>query len=448
MSFKRWKTEKDFETIQGKYTESGQKVEDEFNNPYLERIQESDDPAADIDVENPNWFQDLIEWRRKDKRNTSIFVLGAPRAGKSYTALTLGEVTDANGDFDVENHVVMNTSDFVRKINEFPEGCNIVYDEGGAGHSSRRFMSKMNIMMNAVLQTFGSRYINVVWTVPNMKMEDVTARQLCTFSIRMIARGKGIVYSHWSDVHTAKPFYKRLGAYVQFDKPFQDKPRQLKIYEKMKRDYQTEMYEGIARELDQLDREEKNAVKLKDPNFLTEEMKKNIDDFLTDRGNVNVWAVKAAFQGAPMTAIYTAKELLKQKYGIGNKNGTPSLKIGAQTPAGQPAPSFSSPAYSPPGARIQTEPDGSVGLRQDTDSPDSPDSSDSPQPLDFGQKYNLPVQERYQPNPDDEVNLEASAETSSPVRESPFDQISPVEVPSSLNRQKKSQDDESEITLE
>ena len=34
MSFKRWKTEKDFETIQGKYTESGQKVEDEFNKPY------------------------------------------------------------------------------------------------------------------------------------------------------------------------------------------------------------------------------------------------------------------------------------------------------------------------------------------------------------------------------------------------------------------------------
>ena len=236
MSFKRWKVEKDFEDIQGKYTESGQKVDDRFNStvasPYNERIQESDDPAADIDVENPDWFQDLIEWRRKDKRNTSIFVLGAPRAGKSYTALTLGEVTDANGDFDVENHVVMHTADFVRKINEFPEGCNIVYDEGGAGHSSRRFMSKMNIMMNAVLQTFGSRYINVVWTVPNMRMEDVTARQLCTFSIRMIARGKGIVYSHWSDVHTGKAYWRRLGHHVEFAKPFVDHFTHLNIERK------------------------------------------------------------------------------------------------------------------------------------------------------------------------------------------------------------------------
>tara|TARA_B100001013_G_scaffold342268_1_gene267977 strand:- start:207 stop:1517 length:1311 start_codon:yes stop_codon:yes gene_type:complete len=369
--FKDWKSNKEFEEVQGKYTESGKDFEQEHDNPYGERIQESDDPAADCDVENPEWFQDIIEWRRKDKRNTSIFVLGAPRAGKSYTALTLGEVTDSNGDFDVDNHVVMHTADFVRKINEFPEGCNIVYDEGGAGHSSRRFMSKMNIMMNAVLQTFGSRYINVVWTVPNMKMEDVTARQLCTFSIRMIARGKGIVYSHWSDVHTGKPFWKRLGAYVQFDKPFRDKPKQLKLYEKMKREYQKEMYEGIARELDMLDMQETESVKLKDPNYLTEEIRKNIDDFMTDRGNINVWAVKAAFQGAPMTSIYTAKELLKQKYGIGKVLGANLKTLAGNSP---PPPSFSAPAYSPPGAEVQPEPDGSVGLRQTL-----PGNDDSPE---------------------------------------------------------------------
>ena len=373
MKFKDWKSNKEFDEIQGKFTESGMDVEQEHNNPYAERIQESDDPAAEVDVENPDWFQDIIAWRRKDKRNTSIFVLGAPRAGKSYTALTLGEVTDGNNDFDVDNHVVMHTADFVRKINEFPEGCNIVYDEGGAGHSSRRFMSKMNIMMNAVLQTFGSRYINVVWTVPNMKMEDVTARQLCTFSIRMIARGKGIIYSHWSDVHTGKAFWKRLGAYVQFDKPFIDKPRQLKLYEKMKREYQKEMYESIARELDQLDKAEKDASKLKDPNYLAEEIRINVDDFMTDRGSINVWAVKAAYQGAPMTAIYTAKELLKQKYGIGTTKASDlslNRTSGGNSP---PMPSFAQPsspdlkipAYSPPGTEVShPEEDGSVGLRQ------------------------------------------------------------------------------------
>ena len=314
-SFAKWKQEKESEEhIDKGLSQDGALVE---NNPSMERLQESDDPAAEVDVENAEWFQDLIEYRRKDKRNTSIFVLGAPRAGKSYTALTLSEVTDAQGDFDVENHVVMQTADFVRKINEFPQGCNIMYDEGGAGHSSRRFMSKMNIMMNAVLQTFGSRYINVVWTVPNMKMEDVTARQLCTFSIRMIARGKGIIYSHWSDVHTGKPYWRRLGNYVQFDKPFDGRPKQIKAYEKMKYEYQKEMYESVARELDNLEREEKDAARLKDPNLLAESIRNaGIDDFLTDKGNLNVWAVKAAFQGAPMNAIYTAKEILKQKYGL------------------------------------------------------------------------------------------------------------------------------------
>tara|TARA_R110000824_G_scaffold121647_6_gene277923 strand:- start:410 stop:1717 length:1308 start_codon:yes stop_codon:yes gene_type:complete len=316
MKFSKWKTQQEsMNTMDSGKSESGTDI---IEQPFLEKLQESDDPAADIDVENPEWFQDLIEYRRKDKRNTSIFVLGAPRAGKSYTALTLSEVTDAQGDFDVESHVVMHTADFVRKINEFPEGCNIMYDEGGAGHSSRRFMSKMNIMMNAVLQTFGSRYINVVWTVPNMKMEDVTARQLCTFSIRMIARGKGIIYSHWSDVHTGKPYWRRLGNYVQFDKPFQDNKKQIKVYEKMKRDYQTEMYQSIARELDQLENDEKNAVKLKDPQYLAKAIKNaGIDDFLTEKGTLNAFAVKAAFVGAPMNVIYTAKEVLKQRYGLG-----------------------------------------------------------------------------------------------------------------------------------
>ena len=314
-SFAKWKKQKEEEEhMEQGLSQDGAPVEE---SPYLEKLQESDDPAAEVNVENSDWFQDLIEWRRKDKRNTSIFVLGAPRAGKSYTALTLGEVTDSNGDFDVDNHLVMKTGEFVRKINEFPEGCNIVYDEAGAGHSSRRFMSKMNVMMNAVLQTFGSRYINVVWTVPNMKMEDITARQLCTFSIRMIARGKGIVYSHWSDVHTGKAYWRRLGNHVQFEKPFPDRPKQIKLYEKMKREYQTEMYETIARELDNLEHEEKNALKLKDPNYLAEQIRiAGVDDFLTEKGNLNVWAVKAAFQGAPMNAIYTAKEVLKQKYGL------------------------------------------------------------------------------------------------------------------------------------
>jgi hypothetical protein len=133
----------------------------------------------------------------------------------------------------------------------------------------------------------------------------------------MIARGKGIIYSHWSDVHTGKPYWRRLGNYVQFGKPFDGKPKQIKIYEKMKFDYQKVMYESIARELDNMEREERDALKLKDPNYLAESIRSaGIDDFLTEKGNLNVWAVKAAFQGAPMNVIYTAKEVLKQKYGL------------------------------------------------------------------------------------------------------------------------------------
>ena len=74
-SFAKWKQEKESEEhIDKGLSQDGALVE---NNPSMERLQESDDPAAEVDVENAEWFQDLIEYRRKDKRNTSIFVLGA-----------------------------------------------------------------------------------------------------------------------------------------------------------------------------------------------------------------------------------------------------------------------------------------------------------------------------------------------------------------------------------
>ena len=131
-----------------------------------------------------------------------------------------------------------------------------------------------------------------------------------------------------------------------------------------------------------------------------------------------------------MTSIYTAKELLKQKYGIGKVSNLKTLA------GNSPQPSFSAPAYSPPGAEVQSEPDGSVGFRQE---PQEHQEGDFPSPdwkatPEFQEPRNL----------NDEVQLQDSPEISSLGRESPFVQTSPVEVPKA--RQKTN--DESEIVLE
>lgn len=188
----------------------------------LIELPDSDDPAHMIDSnfirqKKRNWLQWLINKRTEERRNTVIMVLGQTRAGKSWSSLTLARLIDQNKDFD-ESHVIFKVSEFIEKINSCKEKCCIVFDEGGAELNARQFQSQRNIMMNAILQTWGSRYLSLIMNLPGMTLTDKVARQLTTFSLRMRDRGWADVYSHWYSVLDGQLFTRNVGI-VEVESP-------------------------------------------------------------------------------------------------------------------------------------------------------------------------------------------------------------------------------------
>ena len=172
----------------------------------------SSDPAWFLNqgMKNKSWFTWIVEKRLKEKRNSLIMLLGQPRTGKSYTAITLANKLDVNG-FDVKDKVSWTIPDFITQIQNAPEGSCLIFDEAGAEFNSRNYQSQFSKMLNFILQTFGSRYVNVLMCLPLLNFTDKSARQLCTFSLIMMQRGQARVYSHWNDLPFGEPDRRYLG---------------------------------------------------------------------------------------------------------------------------------------------------------------------------------------------------------------------------------------------
>jgi|TARA_R100001086_G_scaffold105834_1_gene53239 hypothetical protein len=174
----------------------------------------SDDPAHMIHEKSiklkPNWFTWLLRKRTDEKRNNLIMFLGQTRSGKSYSSISLGYLIDQNHDFNSQ-HIIFKISDLIQTIQTTKEKCTLILDETGAELNSRKFASTMNILTGALLQTWGSRYINLIMNLPSMNLTDKTARTLTSFSLRMRTRGYATVYSHWYSVFDGKPFMRSVG---------------------------------------------------------------------------------------------------------------------------------------------------------------------------------------------------------------------------------------------
>lgn len=275
---------------------------------------DSDDPAANVNYQSPSWFSGLIKYRRRKlHQNTLVFVLGRPGSGKSYTALTLGERTDRTTDFK-SDHCVFWASDFIRLVNERPTGCVIVSDESGVSQNARKFMSPENIGQSAVLQTFRNYYINPIFTTPFMTLQDINARQLCTFSVLMRGPGLGIIFSHWVDAHKGKSYRKNLG-FVRFMMPFLKQPEELVRYEAKKREYQHTLYQSEGNRVKRMESIQALMPIIGDPPSLMKHILDDVDLYIdggTDK--ISEYLVKGHNPMAKPAIIRSAIALIKQRY--------------------------------------------------------------------------------------------------------------------------------------
>lgn len=159
-------------------------------------MKQSKKEKADIEGKEEKQEPVLIRYilDRVEKRNKNFFMIfcGPTGAGKSYSALRLAEMLDDT--FDV-NRVCFKPIEFMNSVNdlvarsekgEIIRGKVILWDELGASHSAREFMTISNRLINYFFQT--SRHLNLIIlvTVPLLSFIDSNTRKLSHSIAEMI----------------------------------------------------------------------------------------------------------------------------------------------------------------------------------------------------------------------------------------------------------------------
>jgi len=117
-------------------------------------------------------------WKKmwKENNNTLWTVVGDTGDGKSYAALSIGQLIDPN--FGIEN-VAFSIADFLKKVNDdrFGRGSVIVLEEASVEASSYDWHSKSNRIFSMILDTWRNQNRMGVITLPNFKALEKGARR-------------------------------------------------------------------------------------------------------------------------------------------------------------------------------------------------------------------------------------------------------------------------------
>ena len=134
---------------------------------------------ADIVKQNPqeySWVR-YIKKRIDENKNFMAIISGATGSGKSWSALSIGQLLDP--EFDV-SRVIFRGTDLLKLINsgKLKKGSVIVWDEAGVDLSNRSWQSATNKLLNFLLQTFRHKNIILLFTTPYSDFVDKLTRRL------------------------------------------------------------------------------------------------------------------------------------------------------------------------------------------------------------------------------------------------------------------------------
>lgn len=118
-----------------------------------------------------------IHRRIKNNKNFLCTITGPTGSGKSFTALSLGELIDP--EFNA-SRVIFKARQLMKLINEgnLKPGSVIIWDEAGIDLSNRNWQSVTNKMLNALLQTFRHKNFILFFTVPYHDFIDSATKKL------------------------------------------------------------------------------------------------------------------------------------------------------------------------------------------------------------------------------------------------------------------------------
>lgn len=148
---------------------------------------------AKVEKPKTDWFIRQVTNRVKSHRNFVCVIHGPTRSGKSALGLKICEQIDPNFNAD---RVFFYLDELFPLVNadKLPPGTFCLIDEAGATLDARRFMSAINVHSTHVFEAFGIKEINVVFTLPSLKMIDANVRRLMHCMVFQRDRGYARIY--------------------------------------------------------------------------------------------------------------------------------------------------------------------------------------------------------------------------------------------------------------
>ena len=272
--------------------------------------------------ESDTFFKWLARRTLKQNRNALITVLGDTGSGKSYACLRIlermNEIVNPGTKPDIRN-CARTLPEFMERLKYVKKGDVLILEEVGVNLSASTWASKINRIMNHIMQTFRTQNLVVLLNLPNPKMLDINARRLLHGRITM----KGINIP----AKLSKISFKRRQYNSEFDKEYWKylrtsiNRREVKIptktlnkpadwlceeYEKRRKEYTDRLKDSITKEVTMTLQKEQQRIHGGNGNPLTERQQEVVDIYLTGVTKVNDIGEKMGISGSYASCIMKA----------------------------------------------------------------------------------------------------------------------------------------------
>jgi len=176
-------------------------------------------------------FLDTVEWLQRTRQNVIIVIVGKQRSGKSYAALRICQEFDSKFS---EDNVCFGMKEFMHFVRNYKKRW-IIFDEAGVEFDRQTWWTIPNRVMKYVAETYASRQLNLVMTLPHLEGLLKQTKVLSHFIIRMWKPGKGLLLGIGTDYIHPTLYYKWL-QFLEFDYP---RRSIVKFYERKKDEFLT-----------------------------------------------------------------------------------------------------------------------------------------------------------------------------------------------------------------
>ena len=130
-------------------------------------------------INKKGYWINYINARIAKRKNFICIITGETGSGKTYAALSLGEILDPH--FDMKN-VCFNSTEFLNLVDEktkkMNRGAVILWEEMQIDMSNLNFQSRVSKMVNYILTTFRHQGFVLLITVPHFGLLNKTSKML------------------------------------------------------------------------------------------------------------------------------------------------------------------------------------------------------------------------------------------------------------------------------